>query len=143
MSGFVFNAGALELLGTGSWTGDTIRARLVTTAAGAPSVDATSMTSIGLDAGTYPNCTCTLGTKVGPTKDDTNDLVKFSSANALFASAESAVGACNRMVIFKFVTNDAGSTPLACVEIGEVDPIGSDVTVTCPTNGWFATDQQP
>jgi len=143
MAGFVFNAGALELLGAGSWTGDTIKGRLILKASGAPSVDATAMTGIGLDEATYPNCTCELGTKVGPTKDDANDIVKFSSANAVFVGAETAVGACDRMVIFKFVTNDAGSTPLACVEITEVDPNGGDITVTCPANGWFSTDQQP
>ena len=142
MAGFIFNEGAYQLLSGGTdWAGgDTIKARLITTAAGAPAVDADVMTGIG---SAEASATCTLGTLAGPTKDDVNDLVKYSSANAVFTDAALAIGACNRMAIFKFVTNDADSIPLACVEITEVTPNGGDVTVTCPANGWFYTDQQP
>ena len=143
MAGFLFNEGAYQLLSNGTnWGSDTIKARLVTTAAGVPDIDADVMTGIG---STEATATCTLGTKVGPTKSDANDHVTYSSANAVFTAAAGAIGACTRMVIFKFVTNDAASIPLACVDITSVTPNGGDVTVTCPTvetvATWFYTQQ--
>lgn len=141
MAGFIFNRGAFQLLnGDTTWTSDTIKARLITVAAGAPAVDADVMTGIG---SAEASATVTLGTMAGPTLDDAADTVKFSSANAVFTAAALAIGACDRMAIFKHVTNDADSIPLACVEITSVTPNGGDVTVTCPAAGWFYTDQQP
>lgn len=147
MAGFLFNQGAYQLAsGSINWGSDTIKARLITTAAGAPDIDADVMTSIGVDGTTYPNCTCTLGSKTGPTLDDANDVIKYASANAVFTAAELGPGACTRMAIFKFVTNDAASIPIAVVEITSVTPNGGDVTVTCPTSpftAWFYLDQAP
>jgi hypothetical protein len=142
MAGFIFNGGAYELLrklGV-DWETDTIKARLVPTADGAIDVDADVMTGIG---STQASATTTLGSCVGPTKDDGADIVKYSSATAVFASASPDIGACDRMVIFKFNTNDADSIPIAKVDITEIAPSGSDVTVPCPASGWFYTDQQP
>jgi hypothetical protein len=45
------------------------------------------------------------------------------------------------MVFYRFDTNDAGSVPIACVEITEVTPNTGDITVTMPTNGWYYTQQ--
>lgn len=147
MAGFLFNEGGYQLAGSTNWVNDTIKARLITTAAGAPDVDADTMSGIGVDIGTYPNCTCTLGTKVGPTKDDTYDVIKFSSADAVFTAAELGPGACSRMAIYKHVAGgDANCLPLACVEITSVTPNGGNITVTCPTSpftAWFYLDQQP
>jgi hypothetical protein len=147
MAGFLFNTGAFQLTGSTNWGSDTINARLITTAAGAPSVDAATMSGIGVVIGTYPNCTCTLGGKSGPTQDNTYDVIKYASSDALFTAAEIGAGACNRMAIYKYVAGgDANCLPLACVEITEVTPNGGNITVTCPTSpftAWFYLDQQP
>lgn len=142
MAGFLFNQGAyqLQLKAGADWDTDTIKARLVTTAAGAPAVDADVMTGIGSAQAT---ATVTLGSCVGPTLDDPGDTVKYTSANAVFTAAAAAIGACNRMVIYKHTNDDSDSIPIACVEITEVTPNGGDITVTCPAAGWFFTDQQP
>ena len=139
MAGFVFNEGAYGLQkGTIHWDADTIKARLVTTAAGALDIDADVMTGIGSAEAT---ATITMDTPVGPTKDDAVDHVKYTSNDAVFTAAALAIGACNRMAIFKFVTNDADSIPIAYCDITEVTPNGGDVTVTCPALGWFYTQQ--
>jgi hypothetical protein len=148
MAGFLFNQGAYQLASGGTvWASDTIKARLITTAAGAPSVDADTMSGIGVDIGTYPNCTTTLSALAGPTLDDTNDVIRYSSADALFTSAELGPGACSRMAIYEHVAGgDANCLPLACVEITSVTPNGGNITVTCPTSpftAWFYLDQQP
>jgi len=44
-------------------------------------------------------------------------------------------------VIFKFVTNDAGSTPIAVLDITEKTPSGADVVVTLPSGAAFYTAQ--
>jgi hypothetical protein len=139
MAGFLFNQGAYQLQSAGiSWTGATIKGRLVPTAQGVADIDADVMTGIG---STEASASVTLGTCVGPTLDDVEDNVKYSSANAVFTAAALAIGACNRMVIYKFITNDAASIPIACLDITAVTPNGGDVTVTCPALGWFFTQQ--
>ena len=139
MAGFVFNEGSYGLQkGTIHWDADTIRARLVPTAAGALDIDADVMTGIG---SAEASATITMDTPVGPTKDDAADHVKYTSQDAVFPSAALAIGACNRMVIFKFVTNDGDSIPIAYCDIAAVTPNGGDVTVTMDALGWFYTQQ--
>lgn len=44
--------------------------------------------------------------------------------------------------IFKFVTNDAGSTPIAVIDVADVATNGGDLTLTGDaTNGFFFTQQ--
>jgi hypothetical protein len=142
MAGFVFNIGAEQFLrlstdwGVGSPPSD-IRARLILTASGAPDKDADVMTGIGsVDA----TATAVVTGVVAPTKSDARDRVEYVADNVLFPTV-AAIGACNRMVFFRFVTNDADSVPLVCVEITEVTPNTGDITVTMPANGWFYTQQ--
>lgn len=137
MAGFLFNAGAHGLLsGDIDWSSDTIRARLVLSS-DTPDEDATAMTSIGVTGNDQ-----TLGTKTGPTKDDSGDRVTYGAANATFGS-QGAGSAVNKVVIFKFVTDDAGSTPIACVDIDEVTPNGGDITVAWAGGLTFALNNQP
>jgi hypothetical protein len=136
--GFLFNQGAFQLqAGTTVWTTSTIRARLVLSSAGVADIDADVMTGIGsTDASAFIAVT----SPVGPTLDDVNDHVKYSSADLAFVSV-AAIGACNRVVFYRFVTNDADSVPIACVDITEVTPNTGNVTVTCPALGWWYTQQ--
>ena len=144
MAGFLFNIGAEQLaLGTTVWGTSTIRARLVLTSAGAPDKDADVMTGIGSAVAT---ATTAITDDQPPTKSDANDRISYSTTgNVTFSAAALGIGACDRMVFYRFVTNDADSIPIACVEIAEVTPNGGDVTVTQPTTnavlGWFYTQQ--
>jgi hypothetical protein len=138
MAGFLFNIGAEQLqLGTTVWGTSDLRARLVLTASGAPDKDADVMTGIG---SSDASATVAVTGDVAPAKSDVRDRVEYTADNVAF-TAVAAIGPCNRMVFFRFNTNDAGSVPTACVEITEVTPNGGDITVTMPTNGWFYTQQ--
>jgi hypothetical protein len=134
MAGFVFNEGAESLLdGTINWGSDTIRARPVATSESLDK-DATAMTGIGVTG--YDQ---TLGSKTR-TKNTTNDRIVYGAANPTFPSV--AAGAeVNRMVVFKFVTNDAGSTPIAVVDITAITPNGGDIAVAVSADGLFYTQQ--
>jgi hypothetical protein len=141
MAGFVFNRGGFELLGGSPgciWTTAAIRFRLQPTAQGANNLDADVMTGLG---STEATATITPASKVGPTLDDAVDHVKFTSANAVFPNAALAIGACNRMLIFRFVTDDTDSIPIAYCDITPVTPNGGDVTVTMDALGWFYMQQ--
>jgi hypothetical protein len=137
--GFLFNIGSQQFQdGTTVWASAAIRARLVTTAAGAPSKDADVMTGIGSSDSA---CSVSVTGRTTPATSDARDRTEYSSNNVVFVTVPGTVGACNRMVFYRFVTNDADSIPLSCVDITEVTPGGGNVTVTMPTNGWFYTQQ--
>ena len=133
--GFIFNRGALGLLdGSIDWASDTIKARLINTSE-TLSKDATSMTGIG-DALTD----VVLGSKTGPTEDQANDRVGYDAGDPTF-TAVANTNPMDQIVIFKFVTNDAGSIPIACLDITEKTPNGADVIVTLPAGAAFYTQQ--
>jgi hypothetical protein len=134
MAGFVFNEAAESLLdGSINWGSDTIRVRPVATSESLDK-DATAMTSIGVTG--YDQ---TLGSKTR-TKDTTNDRIVYDAADPTFPSV--AAGAeVNRMVAFKFVTNDADSIPIAVVDITAITPNGGNIAVTIAATGLFYTQQ--
>lgn len=82
----------------------------------------TTMTSIGAGVGTDP----TLGTKA--CVDGT-----FDAADSLW-TAVTAGAAIDQLIVYKFVTNDAGSTPIAFINGFSVTPNGGDITAV-----WQAT----
>jgi hypothetical protein len=131
MAGYLFNAGAYGLLhGDIAFGTDVIKARLSRTSE-TPDKDATSMTGLGLSA-----TALSLGTKTGPTKDDSTDRVKYGSANPTFSAVASGAEV-NKMILCKYVTDDAGSTPIAVVEFTPVVPNGGDITVSVNAAGLF------
>lgn len=136
MAGFVFNEGAESLLdGSIDWASDTIRVRpVLSSAQAAIDKDATSMTGLGTTG--YD---VTVGSKTR-TKDTTNDRIVYDFADFAF-SAVAAIGAIDHFLVFKFVTDDAGSTPIAKVEMDEITPNGGDVNVTVATAGAFYLQQ--
>jgi len=132
MASFVTNAGADGLTsgGTITWASDTIKARLVASSATLNKDDTTMTpyTAIGTDQ--------TLGTKT-KTKDTTNDRIVFSAA-ALTWTAVAGGSTVGNVAIFKFVTNDAGSTPIAVIDVTDTATNGGDLTLTPDaTNGFF------
>jgi hypothetical protein len=136
MASFVYNEGSNGLLsgGTINWASDTIRARLVASSV-TPNKDDTVLTgytAIGTDQA--------LASKT-KAKDVTNDRIVFSAA-ALAWLAVAAGATVGWVVIFKFVTNDAGSTPIAVIDVADVATNGSDLTLAPDaTNGYFYTQQ--
>jgi hypothetical protein len=136
VASFVYNAGADGLTSGGAITyaSDTIKARLVASSV-TPNKDDTSMTGytvIGTDQ--------TLGSKT-KTKDTTNDREVFSAATLTWTAVAggSTVG---WVVFFKFVTNDAGSTPIAVIDVNDTATNGGDLTLTPDaTNGYWYLQQ--
>lgn len=136
MASFVTNSGADGLTSGGTivWATDTIKARLVATSATLNRDDTTMTpyTVIGTDQ--------TLASKT-KTKDTTNDREVFSSA-VLTWTAVAGGSTVGYVAIFKFVTNDAGSTPIAIIDVTDVPTNGSDLTLTPDaTNGLFYLQQ--
>lgn len=131
MAGFVFNAGANGLLaGTIVHASDTIKARLVLTSDSLDK-DSTTMTGLGVTGNDV-----TLASKTGPTIDNTNDRNVYSCGNITFPS-QPAGAEVDKIIIFKFVSNDAGSTPIATMDITAVTPNNGDILVTIPSTGSF------
>lgn len=136
MASSVFNAGADGLLdGSIVWVSDTILARLCL-GTDVPSPDATSMTGIGLAA-----TDITVTSKTGPTKNTTTDHIVFDCADLTFPNV-AAAGDVDKVVFFKFVTNDAASTPIARVDIPVVVTNGGNVQVGINAGGAFVLSNE-
>ncbi len=138
MASFVTNRGARDLsVGTPgtaiTWASDTIKARLVASSF-TPNKDDTSMTgytAIGTDQ--------TLGSKTF-TEDTANDRIVYDAADSTW-SAVAGGSTIGWVVVFKFVSNDAGSTPIAVIDIADTATSGSDVTIQYATTGIFYLQQ--
>ncbi len=132
MASFTTNRGSRDLsVGTPgtqiTWASDTIKARLVASSF-TPTKDDTSMTgytAIGTDQ--------TLGSKT-LTEDTANDRIVYDAADPTWTAVAggSTAGWC---VVFKFVSNDAGSTPIFVIDIADTATNGGDITVTFNANG--------
>lgn len=138
MASFVTNRGARDLsVGTSgtviTWASDTIKARLVASSF-TPTKDDTSMTgytAIGTDQ--------TLGSKTF-TEDTSNDRIVYDAADPTWTAVAggSTVG---WVAIFKFVSNDAGSTPIALIDITDTATNGGDITIVFSASGIFYLQQ--
>lgn len=92
----------------------------------------TPYTAIGTDQ--------TLASKT-KTKNTTVDREVFT-ATALTWTAVAGGSTVGYVAIFKFVTNDAGSTPIAIIDVADVATNGSDLMLTPDaTNGFFYLQQ--
>jgi len=131
MASFLTNSGAQGLTsgGTIDWAADTIKARLVASSV-TPDRDDTSLTgytAIGTDQ--------TLGSKT-KTKDTTNDRIVFDAADATWSAVASG-STVGWVVVYKFVTNDAASTPIAVIDVTDTPTNGSDIGWTISASGIF------
>lgn len=137
MTPFVFNRAALNLQnGSIAWTTDTIKARLSQTSESSISKDATAMTGLGLSA-----TDVTLGSKSGPTEDTTNDRIDYTCGNISFVGV-GAGSEVDKIIVFKFVTDDASSTPIAVVNLNPArTPNGGDINLTISSDGLFYMQQ--
>lgn len=134
MASFVTNRGARDLsVATGGtqivWASDTIKARLVASSATVNKDDTslTPYTAIGTDQ--------TLGSKTF-TEDTANDRIVYDAADSTWTAVAggSTVG---WVVIFKFVSNDAGSTPIAVIDVVDTATNGGDITIQYSVDGIF------
>lgn len=131
MASFVTNSGADGLTsgGTITFSSDTIKVRLVTSTSTVNKDDTNMSTwiAIGTDQ--------TLGSKT-KTKDTTNDRIVFDAADATWTAVAggSTIGGLG---VFKFVTNDAGSTPITFIDVTDTPTNGSDIVWTISADGMF------
>jgi hypothetical protein len=130
--GMVYNRFALGLLdGSITWSSATIKARLSRTSESLTDKDVVVMTALGLSA-----TDLTLGTKTGPTEVQASDRVKYGCGNPTF-TAVAAGAEVDKMIVFKFITNDADSIPGVVVGITPITPNGGDIVVTVDAAGLF------
>jgi hypothetical protein len=134
--GYLTNEGAESLLdGSINWGSHTIKARLSLTSE-TPGRDVTAMTSLGLSA-----TDVTLGSKTGPSKNTTTDRVVYSCGNITFSSV-AAGPEVDKIIVFRFVTNDADSIPIAVVDISPArTPNGEDINLAISGDGLFYTQE--
>ena len=134
MASFVTNRGSLNLQSNSIvWASDTIKARLVPSSV-TPDKDNTVMTgltAIGTDQ--------TLGSKTR-TEDTTNDRIVYDAADPTWTAVAggSTIGWC---IVYKFVTNDADSVPIAVIDLADTATNGGDITVQFNADGIAYTQQ--
>lgn len=139
MASFVTNRGARDLSASTSgtqinWGSDTIKVRLVASSV-TPNKDDTSMTgytAIGTDI------TCSNKTF---TEDTANDRIVYDNTVDPTWSAVAGGSTVGWVVVYKFVTNDAGSTPICVIDVADTATNGGDITVTYSANGIFYLQQ--
>lgn len=134
MASFVTNRGALDLLSNVVvWASDTIKARLVASSV-TPNKDDTVMTgytAIGTDQ--------TLGSKTR-TEDTTNDRIVYDAADSSYTAVASG-STVGWVVIYKFVTNDGDSIPIAVLDVTDIPTNGGDISVVYNASGIFYTQE--
>jgi hypothetical protein len=139
MASFVTNRGARDLSKSTSgtaitWSSDTIKARLVASSV-TPNKDDTAMTGytmIGTDV--------TLSNKTF-TEDTTNDRIVYDNTVDPTWSAVAGGSTIGWVVVYKFVTDDAGSTPIFVIDVTDTPTNGSDITIQFDSAGIGYTQQ--
>ncbi len=140
MASLLTNAGLLGIAnGTISYGSDTIQARLAV--AGSADPDVAVLTTYTKATGSTD---VTLASK-SVSKDDALDIVKFVATSPLTWTGLSHTGNATLIVIFKFVTNDADSIPIAIIDIADQSLTGAtQATYTMDTSyGYFYLDTVP
>ena len=132
MASAYYNIGLEKFIAAASridLTNDTIMVRPVRTSVYTFAATHTTMSSVTAATGTPGDGT--LGTKALGTGTDGGT---FDAADLTFVGW-TAGAALDALVIYKFVTNDAGSTPIAYIDGFSVVPNGGDITFV-----WQATN---
>lgn len=140
MASFVYNEAAKGIADSSGtridWLNDTIKATLINTGV-TPNKDDTALSTytsyrIGTDQ--------TLGNK-SMNKNTTDDREEFKQSTMLTWSAVAAGSTVIGIVVHKFVTNDAGSTPICYIDVTDVPTNGGDLTWTPASNIVFYLQQ--
>lgn len=138
MASLITNAGANGLTtgGTIVWASDTIQARVCK--AGTFDKDDTSMTGKTAVVGTSD---VTLAGKT-KTNDTTNDRIVFDCNDLSWTGVNDGAASAVQIAIFKFVTNDAGSTPICYIDITDFALSGiTQLDYAVPATGLFYLQQ--
>ncbi len=126
MPSFTFNAGADGLTGGSiSWTGDTIKARLVASSVtpNKDDADCSGHTAIGTDQ--------VLASKTR-TKDNATDRIIYDAADPIWLAV--AVGSTiGWIVIFK--DNGGAGIPIFCIDVPDTPTDGGNVTAALGAGG--------
>jgi hypothetical protein len=136
--GYLFNVGSLGLQNGGgiNWGSDAIRARLSRTSE-TPDPDATSMSGLGI-----AGFDVTLAGKTGPVTDAALNRTVYSAASPVFPLV--SIGPeLDKIIVFKFSVNDAGSTPIVVANIVPITPFGGDIGTPIPGTGLFYLQNAP
>ena len=117
------------------WEVDTIKALLVDTAPTDPDFDFRDDLSTLLYDGSYTHPT--VGSCV-VAYDGTDNRAEFTSATITFSSVAAGTGDAVGLVLYKDVGTEA-TDPIICYNefSSSINGNGGDITVACPTNGWF------
>ena len=91
----------------------------------------TGLTGVGTDQ--------TLGSKTR-TKSDTTDRITYDAVDPVFPTP-AAGSTYGWLVIYKFVTNDAASIPIACLDLADTATNDLDITITFNAAGAFYLQQ--
>lgn len=135
MASFMFGAGRLALTtagGTITFVSDTIKFRLVKSSV-TPVITATVMTGLTAVTGTTDQ---TLGSKTSATDSTQGYKVKYTGANSTWTAVASG-DTVGWVVGYKFVTNDADSVPIVCIDVTDTPTNGGDIVAPWSANGIF------
>ena len=142
MATFVYNAAARDIVdGTIDLVADTAIKVMLVTSAYAANRDDTAVTAAAaaeIAVGGYTGGFAGAGRKTLSGKafstDTINDRVEWDAANETWTAL--ATGATiAAAVVIKEITNDAGSRPIAYLDVTDLPTNGSDVTLAFDTEG--------
>jgi hypothetical protein len=149
MASFTYNKGSTDIQnGTIVWATDTIKVMLIGTATPyTPDKDHSSMTTPALSelsvTGYTPGFASadrkTLASKT-LTNDTTNDRTVYDAADPS-AWTLATGGTVAYAIVYKHLTNDAGSTPIFLLDFTDVPTNGSTFTLVFDANGIGYTQQ--
>lgn len=127
MASFITDAAQLAIQNGTIVVGDTFRFRLVASSVTPTraSTTMTGMTAIGTNQA---------ATTVTQTLDSTNHRVNWGADNPLWTSVASG-STIGWVVFYKFVTNDAGSTPVFVIDVNDTATDGNNIGYTVPATG--------
>jgi hypothetical protein len=149
MASFTYNAGSYGIAHRDiDFLNDTIKIMLIGTASAyTPDKDHSSMTTpaaselsvTGYTSGFSSADRKTLGSKT-ITNDTTNDRTVFDAADPSSWTLSTG-GTVAAAIIYKHLTNDAGSTPIWYLDFTDVPTNGSTFTIVFDSNGIAYTQQ--
>lgn len=134
MASFLTDAGMSGLTSGGTivFASDTLKVRLVASSSTPAKGDTdlgTNYTGIGTDY--------TLAAKQKST-DGTNHRINFDNTTDPSWTSVASGSTIGWIVVYKFVTNDAGSTPIAVIDVTDTPTNGSNIGWTIASTGmWY------
>ena len=139
----VYSKGKEYLTRTALWSGSTTFKAMLVTPSYTYDVDHAAVSSIsGNEIATISGYTGAYGgsgrkylTTLASSVDNASDIVKLTADNLTWTSLAAGV-TIRYVVIIKEITNDAGSIPIACIDLGaDYSSNGLNFSITWSSNG--------